>query len=300
MRFLFAAAFAASVLALSVDASAFCRQTTNQSFSPTAAKPCDDVGKPLAWASKCIGFSVQNEGSTRVPLDDARRLSANAYGAWTNADCTPCGAAGKPSMTIRDLGPVACDKVEYNSKVGNANIVVFRDANWPHAANELALTTLVFNTETGEIFDGDMEVNGLSLSITDPPQADGYDLPSILTHEAGHFYGLSHTQPTNTTATMFSKYQPGQTFMRDLTQDDVCGMCAAYPPSRAAQCNDTPRGGFASECGSKQPAQAEGCSCTAAGAPGTTKYGALALVLCALVAAARRFSREKSSVTEGD
>jgi hypothetical protein len=79
-------------------------------------------------------------------------------------------------------------------------------------------------------------------------------LPSILTHEAGHFLGLAHS--SDSSAVMFASYHVNST---NLQPDDVNGICSIYPSdgSRStmggsiagATCNNTPFLGFDDLCG---------------------------------------------------
>jgi len=270
---------------------AWCRTTTTQSFVPTATKPCDDTGRPLYWSTKCIGFSIQRNASRWIDLATARSMTQKAFDMWKNVSCPadPVACDGPfdqpgPSISVKDVGPVTCDCVEYNGKVGNANTIVFRDVDWtecdgtpkPDAETTLALTTVTFNTETGEIYDADMEVNTAHNAITtvEPPGRVIYDFHSIMTHEAGHFLGLAHTnlkQPTDKTLTptMYARYEEREIYMRDPAQDDVCAICAAYPPSRTAPCDTTPRRGLALDCGGGDPESVDkgGCGCATPGSP---------------------------------
>lgn len=256
---------------------------------PTASKPCDDTGRPLYWASKCLSFSVQRDASRTIDLTTARSIAQKAFDQWKNVQCPADPVAcsgpfdrGAPSVEVKDVGPVSCDCVEYNGKVGNANVIMFRDAGWvgcdgapkEDADTTLALTTVTFNTETGEIYDADMEINTANNPITtsDPPGRVFYDLHSILTHEAGHFLGLAHTnlkQPADKTQTptMYARYEQKEVYMRDPSQDDVCAICAAYPPGRPALCDATPRRGLALECGGGDPETTTkgGCRCDVPG-----------------------------------
>jgi hypothetical protein len=263
---------------------AFCRTTTNESFVPTTDKPCDDVGIPIAWASKCVGYSMQKNASVQIDLSHASAIAHDSFAEWAAHDCTPCGAAGPPSVVAQDLGPVSCSNVEYTQDGANSNTIVFRDGTWPHESVALALTTVTFKLDTGEIYDADLEIQSnpkdIKLAVSEPVPADGYDLRSIITHEAGHFLGLAHTQPSNPEATMFATYVPGETKKRSLEQDDVCGLCAAYPPTRAANCTPTPRGGLADTCGAVSGAHKGACECNVPGgsAP-VTGLGVLGLAV---------------------
>jgi hypothetical protein len=266
---------AASVVAFSAlltpgDAHAFCRTTTSESFSPTAAKPCDDSGKPIQWPSKCVGYTVQKNGSSQVDVATARTVVRTAFSNWSSVDCGTCPGmgAGNPSITFVDQGTVACNKAEYNESAGNTNVITFWDSGWPHAGADvtLALTTVTFSVSTGDIYDADIEVNSdpaiNKLTVDDPTGKPVYDLPSILQHETGHFLGLAHTQPVNTDATMGSKYKAGESYMRSPSVDDVCGVCTIYPVGRVATCDPTPHGGLVGECGGgPQQTTKSGCHC---------------------------------------
>jgi hypothetical protein len=301
------AGFLFTLIAAPRNASAWCRTTTSQDFVPTSAQPCDDGGRPLLWASKCVSYSVQRDASRNIDLATTRAAVAKAFGYWHDAECPAdpfsCSGPfdqGHPSIEAQDLGPVTCNCVEYNGKVGNANTIMYRDNAWADcngqakddADTTLALTTVTFNTDTGEIYDADMEINTANNPITvDAGGVVVYDLQSILTHETGHFLGLAHTQPEHKTSTMFARYDRGQTFMRDPAPDDVCGMCAAYPPTRPASCDPAPRRGLALECGGGDPETEVkgGCHCAVLGGKASgldVAFGAFAVAL--VVGAARR------------
>jgi hypothetical protein len=166
--------------------------------------------------------------------------------------------------------------------------------------NAIALTTTRFDTKTGDLWDADIELNGVTqqLSIGDPIVAD--DLLSVLTHEGGHFLGLSHS--LDPTATMRAIYDPrtdGDTF-RDLAPDDIQGICAIYPPGRQAQTDSCEnRHGFSSECGADQPPpeESKGCSLNARAAvsPASPRsYGTMLAVLAAVCGV--RLARRRRNV----
>jgi hypothetical protein len=204
------------------------------------------LGSPLIWPRACVSYSMQYQASKQVDLENATAVAAKAFAAWEQVTC-PGG--GSPSIHLSNaFGPVACKMQEYNKLDGNANVVLFHDNEWPYTADEdaLALTTVSFNAKSGDIYDADVEVNGLrTLSIDLAVDPRGFDLRSILTHEAGHFLGLAHSQSAD--ATMWRYYEPGSI---DLDQDDIDAICAVYPPTEERSvCDFSPRQGFSPECG---------------------------------------------------
>lgn len=273
------AAFA--IVAFPREARAFCRTTTAAvpaDFQPGPSQ-CYDRGLPLWWKNACVGYSLQKDASRQVSYDDAANAITRAFTKWTSTTCATDGTgSSRVSVDVRDLGPVSCGLVQYSSDQPNQHVIAFRDDTWPHndANNTLALTTVVFNPETGEIYDADMEINSAQQKMTlgDHVPADGYDFASIVTHETGHFLGMAHSGDPH--ATMFAHYLPGSTTLRNLTADDVSGICTIYPPDRTRvvggavadggkvpeeSCDPTPRHGFGTQCASPQK---KGCSVAAA------------------------------------
>jgi hypothetical protein len=216
---------------------------------------------------------VQANGapSQGISFDIARASVSRAFSAWLNADCG--GAA--PYIDVQVLGPITCDTAEYNSTQRNANIVMFREDDWPYVGAEDALgfTDLHFDATTGELWDADLEVNAFAyrFSVGDPVTAN--DLDSMLTHEAGHMLGLAHTLVPD--ATMFATYVPGSDTQRTLADDDIQAVCASYPATRMPSTTScTPRHGFSDACAADQPANDEDDGPTAAA--GSSKGCAMA------------------------
>jgi hypothetical protein len=314
-----ALAVGTALLASASGASAYCRtitaplpadfDQTSGCYSPTGAIP-------LWWSNACVGFSVQQDASKQIDLADARTHSLAGFQRWMDATCPDAGA---PSISVSDEGPVACSTVGYSETGPNQHVIIFRDSSWPHddVYNTLALTTVTFNTDTGEIYDADVEVNTFQTQITvsATPAAGQYDYDSIITHEAGHFLGLAHSPAE--TAVMFAHYKPGS---YTLTSDDVSGICSIYSPSgtRATEqdsgtaivpvtvpegtpCDPTPRHGFGSQCGPMgAPAASTSSGCTIAAVTGSggafcpVPLGALGAL--AMLAARRRRSRTAARV----
>lgn len=273
---------AVAVLFAPGSASAFCRTTTvpvAADFQPGPTR-CWDQGQPLFWRNSCIGYNVQRAASKQVAYEDAANGLSQAFTKWTGTSCPTDGTGrSRVSIDVRDLGPADCTEVKYSSTSPNQNVIVFRDDVWPHndTNNTLAITTVTFSPATGEIYDADMEINthDQRVTLTDPVPSNGYDFQSIVTHETGHFLGLAHSGDTR--ATMFASYTPGETRMRNLTGDDINGICTVYRPdgdravltgkvTAAPQCDPTPRKGFTTACAEPVKKGCGGSSSSVAGA----------------------------------
>ena len=279
-RALASLAFVAA-LAGSSGAHAFCRSTTCSGSCVRDENDCKIDGLPLFWASSCVGFSLQENGSEHIAFADFEAVAIQSFVAWSELDC----GGGLSSIAFTRLADVACHRAEYDPSGPNANVVMFQDYKWDYQGtdNTLAKTTVTFDSDTGEILDADIELNHAFNELTVGDDQVVYDLQSILTHEIGHLMGLDHT--LDAIATMNAGYAPGDTDLRDLESDDIAGVCAAYPPDRPATCRPEPRGGLADACSTSDDDEGEG-SCAMAPAP--RSHGAVPWLVAALAMLASR------------
>ena len=159
------AAAAACVLALSAQASAYCLTYTcdvkkeDCPFDPETH--CNVGGKPLYWASSVVSYDVQKDGSKlrNITADQLEVVVTNGFKRWMEATCDD---GGNPSIELKNFGKVSCAKPEYNKSQPNQNVITFHDEKWPYqdtGAETLALTTVFFAPDTGEIYDANIELN---------------------------------------------------------------------------------------------------------------------------------------------
>jgi len=233
----------------STNGHAFCRKTTCRDCPLDPDTGCTMGGQPLVWPGACVSYALSREVSRQVSASAAAKLAAEAFDAWQSVSCP--GTGEPPSISISAaLGRTSCTLAEYSRTGANANVVLFRDDEWPYqdAEDAIGLTSVSFESVYGQIVDADIEVNAtVPLSVTDDVPPEHYDLLSILTHEAGHFLGLAHSMDPD--AVMRPAYEGGTASLRVPNADDIAGICAIYPPDRRANpCDFTPKGGFASEC----------------------------------------------------
>jgi hypothetical protein len=295
-------------------AEAYCRTsycpTTNMTAEVCVPAAAGDCGIELFWPNPCVGFSVQKDASKQVSLAETEDLVTTAFHNWTTA---ACAGGGTPEMSVTEFAPAVCDVIQYNQTSCNDNVIMYRDDSWPYegSPNTLALTTVTYALDTGEIYDADMELNSADNTFTTGTTDVQFDLPSILQHETGHFLGLAHSK--NPTATMFPEYTPGTTSLRNISPDDIAAICAVYPPGEVpSSCDPTPRHGFSIYCAGEQPdctgggsdetgGMSSGCSAVGPGGDGPGRgYAALAVGLgLALLGAQRARSRRREVPAPG-
>jgi hypothetical protein len=297
----------ALALALSLaplTASAWCRTTTSRTRGGVA-NDCNMVGVPLAWRSRCTGYSLFRTGLpanlTWQQMVDITRASSSS---WASATCDENGLE-RQYFEVRELAPTLALS-GWSTTGANANTISFR-SKWGddalHREGVIAITIVSYDSFTGEIFDGDIEMNtyndrtnqlGFEFSTSRLPGPDAVDLQTIIVHELGHFHGIAHS--SNDRAIMWPEAGRGEA-RRDLTSDDAAGICAAYPPAAApvgVRCNPVPYGGLATLPGGTEVV---GAKCSARpGARGDGFAGAL-VALAALAGGVKKSRRGRRTST---
>lgn len=287
------------VLATPESAAAWCQSLNVQEPSASCAQRClalDDFDASeiasrgivdLEWNRSCIGMSYYPAGARFFDIPTARRIIAESAAVWSDLRC----GSRQPFSLVLTEEPSQCGEPQTLFGRGNVNTIAWVSEGWEtergYDPDALAVTLTWSRSDTGEILDADMLLNQEHWSWAECPAAAGctdgrVDLANTLVHEMGHVLGLAHT-PEDRLATMWACAPPGQTLKRDLTDDDIDGICAIYPESDASvDCDYTPNGGFDPSCGTN-----EGCYCSApphAGPSlGATWYG-IFLAIGALLA----------------
>ena len=173
---------------------------------------------PTHWPQTCLSFGVQKDGSTSDGIDyaTAHRIIGEAFQTWRDVEC-PEG--GSPSFAIRDYGAIECAEAQYNQDQGNANVFTFRDESWPYddAFDTLALTTITYNRENGEIYDADVEINSYMAEFTVGDDNVRHDLSAILTQKSA----ISLTSITTTPPPPCGALRATDTQQRTLHQEDI-------------------------------------------------------------------------------
>ena len=303
------------------DAHAFCRMTTDGGAQIGNAS-CVERGEPLEWADPCLSYAVDSRGSSWMSQEDINAAIDASFATWMGADCD----GSPPNVIFKPLPPSTCRRAEFNTGP-NVNTIAFLDpwrdpcldANEPgYDSNAFAVTIVWHNTNTGEILDADMMINDTEASATSaggpydncPPTgcdpgsrlAPGpADLASIVTHEAGHFIGIGHSDLPE--ATMFASAERSSVEKRDLAQDDIDAICTIYPPGNLdLSCNETPINGLQLNCETDSQGNvilcdepgatsSGGCSAGSTSGPADVPWGIALAVLLGLTVLRRRSRR---------
>ncbi|HEY4120480.1 MAG TPA: matrixin family metalloprotease [Byssovorax sp.] len=231
----------------------------------------DSSGVDVRWQVPQITVTV--DASLGLVAPDAVELMERCFTPWESVD----GAS--PPLVVVQAGAV--DAIGYVPGAANQSTVRYIPEGTPLAGIALATTVLTYDA-TGTIVDADILLNGGEGRVFGELAAQGqgtifgilppYDLQNVLTHEAGHFFGMAH-QNDEDSATMYPTSNRGETTKRTLSSDDEAGLKAIYAHSDASDSSTM-------------------CSAAAPGSRGG--LGAAAVGAVALAAAfARRASRAK-------
>ncbi|HEY2743634.1 MAG TPA: hypothetical protein VGL86_03390 [Polyangia bacterium] len=254
-RFGFAVAFSLWVFFVAAADSSFAYVRTTTETS--------DV--PVQWNEGCVVVTPDLRGSKDIAIDQVNDVLERATVNWTKLTST-CGGlvlTSRPAYKVLDVAADGIPALIFRNDAWQ------RPGHPPHDPAAIGLTTVMYvNTPgaagDGSILDADIELNNVNYTfVIEPSTMDARpgtqiaDLENTITHELGHVQGLAHTcwdhitdtppldnmgnpipdcndsdlPPFVTDATMYPyATMEGETSKRNLTPDDVSGVCDVYQP----------------------------------------------------------------------
>jgi MYXO-CTERM domain-containing protein len=170
----------------------------------------------LVWPDDQIPvpYKIHGAGSADIALVEAKAAIFASFEAWQEVPCSRLRYSYEGNTTLG----VAVD---------DTNVVLWIEDDWIYGAEAAAATAIgILPGMTPTV---DVAFNGVNYTWAIGPVSTGtavQDVQGVLTHELGHFSGLTHT--TSSLDTMYISWIPWKS-QRPLSADDKQGLCDLYP-----------------------------------------------------------------------
>ncbi|HJZ86124.1 MAG TPA: matrixin family metalloprotease [Polyangia bacterium] len=184
----------------------------------TAGYGCTGVARPLFWRATTVPYVIDAAGSDDIMDSSAFDAVQASFQTW-QVSCSYLG--------FRFDGKLPDAPIGYVPGGSNVNAVKWIETGWTSSSRAVAITLLTFQCTSGEIFDGDITLNGTFFHFTTSGAQGAQDVQNTVTHEVGHLIGFDHSPDPE--STMYADAPAGETKKRDLTADDIQGVCDVYP-----------------------------------------------------------------------
>lgn len=160
-------------------------------------------GKPLKWTNKNVSLTIRNNSQT-LSSSSSTQVIRNSISQWNQA-----------STAKITEGSSATSEISFSQDFSVYGPAV------------VGMTELIYNESTGTIQKARILLNEDNFSFT---ANSGFQIFSnqiflgdVVTHELGHFFGLSHSEVVD--STMFYSTFPGQS---TIAADDKAGVRSKY------------------------------------------------------------------------
>lgn len=229
------------LLALPCRGSAYCRTTTEETVASGCPEICQRAGLPLYWPRRQLSYALNSRGFPNLSEAKLRDVLERSFDTWLQVDCEQ-----RPiDLYIEQLSQTSNLEAGPKEREPNTNVIAYIDAtSWREDAHAFAITKIWYSAKTAHILGADMLLNGNMAPFGECPFPLGCerdemtDLRNVVTHEAGHFLGLAHSDDRE--STMWCDADPGDINKRSLGHDDVNGICAIFGPNASSGPPPTP------------------------------------------------------------
>ncbi len=161
-----------------------------------------------------VQYRINRIGSDDLQPPASQEAIFAAFQTWQDVACS--------SLSFSYAG-----ESDLQLAVDDTNVITWIESDWIYGEEAAAATSLFF--APGMPPSADVAFNGSSFRWGIGATSTGTDIQDVqgvLTHELGHFSGLSHTQ--SSLDTMYFAWTPWQS-QRSLSADDKLGLCELYP-----------------------------------------------------------------------
>ncbi|MCX7944958.1 MAG: matrixin family metalloprotease [Deltaproteobacteria bacterium] len=188
-------------------------------------------GKPLKWEKLPIKYHINKFCYKPIDAEKCKEAIVRSFNTWESPKCT--------SLRFERSEDTEEAKGSFNSLdiKANKNIIVWYYKDWPYEPNGVALTTITYDDKTGEIYDADIELNGVyyRFDVVETLPSTYTDIQNTMTHEIGHMIGLDHNYDPH--SVMYPTAKAGEIKKRILSQDDIEGVCDIYREENGCSCS---------------------------------------------------------------
>ncbi len=196
-------------------------QTRTASRNRTDGSNGDGLGPYLYWDDSHLPIPYYFSAPTLRGLDTFAKSIDASFETWREV--------GDIKIELISMG---CSTSVRNENDGINNIILLTN-DWPFDPAAIAITRNFYVSGVGDragmILDSDILLNGVHHRFTTTNEIGKHDVQNIVTHEAGHFFGLGHEgSPADPDAVMYAVASPNELKKRVLGATDLVAIREAY------------------------------------------------------------------------
>ena len=176
-------------------------------------------GVPTHWRQQCVPWKMSERMNNGLGWEQSHEVTTRAFQTWQEVE--------ESYVRFEDQGTTTLNSVSLDHPIGENTLIWHGDGQWPYALHVVGLTSLTYDSDTGQIMDADIEMNADDYAFAVDGDPEAYDAQQSLTHEIGHLLGLDHS--LNEDAVMYAESEPGENHKQTLHPDDIEGLAFSHP-----------------------------------------------------------------------